>query len=523
MKTILSLVLSIILLGLAGMVLKLAQDTRTAKDEAARVEEQSAATHHRPPPKVSTEKEPAAPPPKQAPPAGQNPFVTDGSRRIADFAAATDQVAAEIFDSCLDRPTLVVWLLDRTESAADLRRQVVRRLGEIYPKLDGFRFGPQSDNPAADAWLVSVLGTFAGSTEFLTPEPTADGAELIKAAASFGEDPSGDEHTFAAIAEAVERFGPAADKEHRRLLIVVATDETGDDDQRVDELVPLLRKRGIPLYVIGVPAPFGSYKSLSSLIQVEALRPVRQGPESLEAEVLNLAGWQADWQPVDSGFGSFALSRLALTSGGRFLAVRSVSVYDPATMAAYAPDYLSRPAYDALVQSNRARQVLVEAARQTRIDLGGRLETSFVKHDEASLKKDLDQAQRLAARLEPKLQALYAAIEGGAADARQLDEPRWQAGFDLALGRVAAARARIEGYNAVLAQMKGGRAFPDPSHTTWVLETSSEVRGDSALEKLADQARKCLTRVENQHPGTPWATQAKRELSIPMGWQWVSR
>ncbi len=59
----------------------------------------------------------------------RTPSCTDGNRPIYDFAAATDQVAAEIFDSCLDRPTLVVWLLDRTESAADLRRQVVPEVG----------------------------------------------------------------------------------------------------------------------------------------------------------------------------------------------------------------------------------------------------------------------------------------------------------------------------------------------------------------------------------------------------------
>ena len=109
------------------------------------------------------------------------------------------------------------------------------------------------------------------------------------------------------------------------------------------------------------------------------------------------------------------------------------------------------------------------------------------------------------------------------ADAARLVEPRWQANYDLALGRLAAARARIEGYNEALAQMKGGRAFPDPSHTTWVLQPTDDVQGDSALEKLAALARKCLNRVRTQHPETPWATQAARELAAPMGWKWESR
>ncbi len=182
--------------------------------------------------------------------------------------------------------------------------------------------------------------------------------------------------------------------------------------------------------------------------------------------MLNLGGWQSQWQAIDSGFGPFALSRLAMTSGGRFLAVRAMNSYDPSTMARYAPDYLSRAGYDALLQGNRARRALVDAARQSQIDLGARLETEFRKRDEASLKKELDEAQRLAARLEPKLHALSTAIEAGLADSAQLVEPRWQAGYDLALGRVAAARARIEGYNTRLGAIeRGGRAFPDPSHT----------------------------------------------------------
>ena len=87
--------------------------------------------------------------------------------------------------------------------------------------------------------------------------------------------------------------------------MVVASDEAGDDDQRVDELVTALRKQAISVYVIGLPAAFGSRESLSGIVEVESFHPVRQGPESLEAEVLNLGGWQSDWKPIDSGFGPF--------------------------------------------------------------------------------------------------------------------------------------------------------------------------------------------------------------------------
>jgi len=444
--------------------------------------------------------------------------------RFTSFAAATDQVAAEIFDSCLDRPTLVVWLFDQTESAMDVRSQVAARLAQAYELFDQIEFGPPSTgDEATQPWLTTAVGAFAAETEFVLQEPTSERQAVIDAVSSIRTGAGGEEHTFGAIAETVERFGPRAAQEQRRLILVVATDETGDDDERVDELVPRLRKAAIPLYVIGMPAPFGSRESLSGIVAVEAFRPVRQGPESLEGEVLNLGGWQADWKPVDSGFGPFGLSRLALASGGRFLAMRPVAAYDPVKLAAYAPDYVTRARYEEMLQANRARRAVVDAGRQQRIDLGVRLETEFVKKDDADLKRKLDQAQRNAARLEPKLQAIYPTIEAGQADAAKLVEPRWQANYYLALGRIAAARARIEGYNAALAQLKLGRAFPDPSHTTWVLRPAEEVRGDSALEKLANVARKSLARVQTDHPDTPWATLAARELAAPMGWKWESQ
>jgi hypothetical protein len=531
-KTVWSLILCLVLLAMSGIALKLGIDARASRVAAALAAAESTPVHRTsraPGPAAAADDLPAKrPAPRRVPPVGQNPFV-DGSAtgRFISFAEATDQVAAEIFDSCLDRPTLVVWLIDRTDSATELRRQVTTRMAKVYETLDAFQFGPpptgdKAGGESSEPWLTSVVAGFGAEIQFATPEPTADRRQVVEAADSIIRDTDGRQQSFGAIAEAAQRFGPFASQQHRRLLIVVATDEAGDDDQRVDELVEALRKQAIAVFVIGVPAPFGSRESLAGIVQVEALHAVRQGPESLESEVLSLGGWQSNWKPIDSGFGPFALSRLALATGGRFLAVRPMAIYDPAIMAAYAPDYLSRAAYDALVQTNRARRALVEAARQPRIDLGGQFETEFHKRDEADLKRQLDAAQRFAARLEPKLQALYPAVEAGQSDAAQLVEPRWQAGYDLALGRLAAARARIEGYNAALAQLKAGRAFPDPSHSTWVLTPTDNVRGDSALEKLAEVARKALNRVKTQHPDTPWATQAARELAAPMGWEWKS-
>ena len=40
------------------------------------------------------------------------------------------------------------------------------------------------------------------------------------------------------------------------------------------------------------------------------------------------------------------------------------------------------------------------------------------------------------------------------------------------------------------------------------------------LEKQAEQARVYLQRVVAEHPNTPWAMLAEKELKDPLGWTW---
>ena len=102
-----------------------------------------------------------------------------------------------------------------------------------------------------------------------------------------------------------------------------------------------------------------------------------------------------------------------------------------------------------------------------------------------------------------------------------LTSPRWQAGYDLAMGRASAARARIEGYNAMLAAIKRGKDFKNASSNTWVLESADTIEASTALKRLVDEAKKYLQRVVDEHPGTPWALIAEHELQMPIGWKWT--
>jgi hypothetical protein len=268
--------------------------------------------------------------------------------------------------------------------------------------------------------------------------------------------------------------------------------------------------------------------------------PVRLGPETLLPEALKLRFAQgSDEELLDSGFGPFALTRLCYDTGGLYfathpnrevgrmvsgaetanLAAHFTAFFDPDAMRRYQPDYVSIAQYERLVGSGRNRRALVEAARLTWTSPLEDVPLRFPKRDEAELAQQLSLAQRSAALLQPKLDLLVKTLESGAADRAKEDEPRWQAGYDLALGRALAAKVRCEGYNMVLAQAKLGQPFERERSNTWILAPGREFAA-TALEKEAAEAVALLEQVRTEHPGTPWAMLAERELSTPLGWRW---
>ena len=147
-------------------------------------------------------------------------------------------------------------------------------------------------------------------------------------------------------------------------------------------------------------------------------------------------------------------------------------------------------------------------------------ETVFPKKSEGELANLLSLAQRSAAVLQPRVDAIYAQLLRGLPDRESIEEERWKAGFDLAMGRILAMKVRTDAYNLMLARAKSGMQFQRPKSDTWVLRPSDIVNVGSRTEKFADQAHEYLRRVIEDHPGTPWAFLAKRELGQPLGYAW---
>lgn len=481
---------------------------------------------------------------------------------------AIDRLTHEILASLERRPTMVVWLFDQSGSLKAERASVLKRFRNIYDELGVIE---AADNPAfrkhKDKPLLTAVVGFGASPHLFT-EPT-DKFEEIEAGVKAiekaevdwygqGNVPEGardelrrqlsQENVFQAVGMVAEKFRTyrSAKNGKRHVMIVVFTDESGDDVAALDDTVELCRKLAMPVYVVGRPAPFGRQTAYVKWVdpdpnfdQRPQWAPVNLGPESMMPEALKLRLAGGDEPLLDSGFGPFALTRLCYETGGLYftahpnrvvgrevsggeidnLSAHFTAFFDGEAMQPYQPDYVSVAEYQRLLRTNRARLALVEAAQMTWTSQMEDVRLRFPKRDEAELAQLLSVAQRSAAILQPKLTMLCQTLLAGEEDRDRLKEPRWQAGYDLALGRALAAKARTDGYNVMLAAAKQGMPFKNEKNNTWVLR-ADEKYADTSIEKIATKARMLLERVASDHPGTPWALLAERELATPLGWRW---
>jgi hypothetical protein len=74
----------------------------------------------------------------------------------------------------------------------------------------------------------------------------------------------------------------------------------------------------------------------------------------------------------------------------------------------------------------------------------------------------------------------------------------------------------------MLAKAKRGMKFDNPRNNTWILKPTNDLSAaGSQMEQIAQKATMYLERVKSEHPQTPWALLAGRELSVPLGWKWT--
>ncbi len=444
---------------------------------------------------------------------------------------AVERIEREVKDALRVRPALVVWIFDQSAAAGTIRRAVASAAVQMPSRIA--RHEPGNETPTRE--LVNKLSTaiiaFGTKVEVLTPQPIAD-AEKLPDPSAIQEESAPATQAYAAVNKAAELFAPYRLHGHEVIFVLVA-DRAVADEANFDSATKNLKDAASRVLGNGPAAPFGR---LTDALTADLKPPSTAiDRDSLHSERIKLyfTGNEGDAELTDSGYGPFHLERLCRATKGNVLRLLpngspgwatevDGDVFAP-LLRRYAPDYVSEAEYRRILAENRACQALHEAAQLPPARVLVPPTYEFRKQEEAAMNRALSVAQRASAENQTALERLHQTLVAGEADRPRLARPRWQAAFDLAYGRACAARARNDGYNHMLALLKNGKPFANPQSTTWSLKPADGIAGRSDLDTIARKAKTFLEGVVREHPATPRAAMAARELQTPCGWEWTER
>lgn len=460
--------------------------------------------------------------------------IGGGLSAQSSTGGALDRLTIEIIDGAQTRNVRVVWLFDASVSLNYQREQTYTRFDKILSELELAQ---------APYHIDHAICSFGNGINPITDLPTDNISTLKQDISQITIDDSGIENTFNAVGQVCRQYA----KSQTRLMIIVFTDEVGDDISLSDSVGNFVRSKGSSVYVIGSPAPFGKSTTQFKFVEfdpkyesMEKWVEIQQGPETFADMILDLRSLPIDNETLDSGFGPFALSKLCADTGGIFFSIHPnrgdrknqpkdinpLSSYisrffDHEIMKNYRPDYRSLSVQSRENTTHISKQALIRAA-SIPLNISGEQIIRFKAFNEGMFAEELGTAQRFSAKLEPKINEVYNILLVGEPSHKTLDDKRWLASYCLAMGRILATKCRIESYNLILAEAKTGLKKKDPKTNIWTLLPSKELNiTNSVLTKNYKASQTYLKYVIDNFPNTPWALIANEELNTPIGYSWI--
>ena len=453
----------------------------------------------------------------------------DVTYEATDVGVSLDQIAREILRHLQMHKVTVVWLFDESESMKDDQKAIRAKFDRVSSEL---KLNLDNNKKSAGALNHAIVG-FGEGIHYELEKPTVDIDAIGKAIENLRVDDTGTENTLHAINEVINHYGGLIRKD-RKLLIVLVTDESGDDGDFIEEARQAVVSKNVPLYVIGRQSLFGyerAHLRYVDPITKDVYWPsIRRGPETADVELLQWDGLHERWDEQPSGFAPYELARMAKDSGGIYFLLPSEEnmrvrqrekAYKLADLKEYVPDYANRLAYKNVRQGSDFRRSLFEIISATR-------SFPYPRHFQIDPNLMIPAAHEAGSVATQRLDVLLQ-IQNRLESLRKLrdrePEKRWQAHYDLMLAQIVTYQIKSYEYRACLEEMIKNpprpKTMPNPDLVVeWVIDHSHDRKADKAkTDKKYAEATKLLKEVIARHPKTPWADLAQDELNRGLGVQ----
>ncbi len=456
----------------------------------------------------------------------------DVTYAASDEGVALDQIAREILRHLTQHKVTVVWLFDESESMKDDQKEIRKKFDRVVNELkinapDDIPMPKGKKAKSSGPPLSHAIVGFGDDVHFEQEKPTADIEVIGRAIERLRIDASGKENTMSAVAKVISHYGGLVSEE-RKLLIVLVTDESGDDGDFVEEARQAAVSRDVPIYVIGRQSLFGTGR-LTILYTDPVTKDtfwvgIRRGPETADLEALQYDGLHHRWDELPSGFAPYELARLSKDTGGIYFLLpseeslrwvkRREKAYSITTLKEYVPDYESRLAYAERRAKSEFRRTLYDIIQETR---AYPFRHHFPVFPDQLIPAIEEQLPIVTIRLNNLID-----IEKRLRQLEKLrnrePEKRWQAAYDLMLAQVVAYQIKAYEYRANLQEMAKNppkpKTMPNPElFVDWTLDHSHEMKAPKEkTEKVYAEAMRLFKLVIERHPNTPWADLAQDEI-----------
>jgi tetratricopeptide (TPR) repeat protein len=456
--------------------------------------------------------------------AGGGGIAGDVTQAVDNVDQALDQLVREILRELQRTKLTVVWMFDESNSMKDDQQAIRDRFERISSELID---NTSSEQRRSAALLHAVVGF--GQQIHFDLEPTPDVTRIKEAITNLRIDMTGTENTMQSVQAVIARLGSKYITKERRMLIVLVTDESGDDGARVEETIQACLAAKVSVYVIGRQSLFGTDKlhiAYTDPVTKDVYYPtIQRGPETADFEMLQFDGLHGRWDEVPSGFAPYELARLTKETGGAYFILpneeelrrrnrRLERIYSITTLKEYVPDYESRAEYLAKREKSELRRVMAAFINQSK-------QFPFRHHfpvDPQRFVSEIQAVQRQTAVRLTQLAEMEKALRALEKLRDREPEKRWQAAYDLMLAQTVAYQVKVFEYQNLLAHLLQTKPVPKvkPSRERtpdWeVFHSPKKYANPDATAKKYAEAEELLKRVIERHPNTPWADFAKHEL-----------